>query len=745
MNRIRIAGPALRALSVGIVTLGGLVGILGSASPQIAQNNNPVAAGAAPVGTGPRTHPEARVSIGRDGNGFAAYLSDGQVNVARFSGASGFAAPEAIARLDSSTYDEVDVAAAGPTAHVLWRNAEARIVRAAWSSTGGWGSAPVVLSEPGGGDPLVASDQHARGDFSPFLASWRQGVQLGQTPSTDAMGEYVSTGRIERISNYASGEDLNTPLFGLRVATGPGTSLAAWTAQRRSDMQSLIYVARRSDTWSVPRQIGAVTAASPTAVAVDVDGDGMVAWAADDGVYFSRYLRVTDSWTPATRFSQLGVSNQRVLRQVSLDLAPNGRAIVAWSREGGGIWAGEYDPITAQWLDLRAIDGADSATAGTGTDPVVGIDGVGRATIAWLDGDRARAIQHERSSGYSAIEELGAAQSLPDLDVNDAGLAVAVWWQDGLHSRVWNRAGAPSPSFVVTPLPGVVDQSLQFDARASTGPFPLVNYEWDWEDDGTYDSNAGAIAQHAYAAAGTYTARLRVTDSATQSATTFRSIVVRPPGAVTSRVTVNYAADNDAEIRILSTAPGAVATRCVLAGGVTLPTVRGSCSAEVASGYDVVVTAQLDRLRTTFSGWPVGPAQCDRVSSTTAPGGSTEDCRFAATSQDRSFDVQFGVAASVRPLLRVEMHASSTGSGSITSTPALVNCSAEIVNIVNASGGQCVYSTDAGATYTLLGTPPNYSTNRFVGWSGCDGTPSVRECVVTMSGSRTVTARFSAQ
>ena len=70
-----------------------------------------------------------------------------------------------------------------------------------------------------------------------------------------------------------------------------------------------------------------------------------------------------------------------------------------------------------------------------------------------------------------------------------------------------------------------------------------------------------------------------------------------------------------------------------------------------------------------------------------------------------------------------------TGSGTVTSTPAGINC-----------GTSCSASYPSGTIVTLTATPSTGST--FAGWSGSCTTTSTT-CTVTMSGARSVTATFN--
>ena len=84
-------------------------------------------------------------------------------------------------------------------------------------------------------------------------------------------------------------------------------------------------------------------------------------------------------------------------------------------------------------------------------------------------------------------------------------------------------AAPPTASFTATPTSGSAPLIVSFDAGASTGSAPL-SYAWNFGD--TTTSSGSATVQKTYNTAGTYTARLRVTDSAGVSSTASRTITV---------------------------------------------------------------------------------------------------------------------------------------------------------------------------------------------------------------------------
>ncbi len=92
----------------------------------------------------------------------------------------------------------------------------------------------------------------------------------------------------------------------------------------------------------------------------------------------------------------------------------------------------------------------------------------------------------------------------------------------------------PTASFTASPTPAVVGQQENFNAAASDDPDgTITKYEWDFDGNGTYETDSGAspTASHTYSAAGTVNVGLRVTDNGGKSATKVTPITVSPNGA----------------------------------------------------------------------------------------------------------------------------------------------------------------------------------------------------------------------
>ncbi len=86
----------------------------------------------------------------------------------------------------------------------------------------------------------------------------------------------------------------------------------------------------------------------------------------------------------------------------------------------------------------------------------------------------------------------------------------------------------PVAQFTYTPPAPRPGDWVQFDGGTSHDPDgSIVNYEWDFQNDGVFDAT-GQVVFHQYPAAGTYTVRLRVTDNLGATGQTTRTVTVAP-------------------------------------------------------------------------------------------------------------------------------------------------------------------------------------------------------------------------
>lgn len=128
-----------------------------------------------------------------------------------------------------------------------------------------------------------------------------------------------------------------------------------------------------------------------------------------------------------------------------------------------------------------------------------------------------------------------------------SGLVVAAHSTNKVYFHAFQALGdgdiaRPSAGFTAEPTTGTVPLTVEFTDK-STGT--IESRAWDFDDDGTVDSNSTNPA-HTYSAAGTYTARLTVTNSAGSSSAT-ETITVATPAEEGS--IVRFSPTDDAYVR----------------------------------------------------------------------------------------------------------------------------------------------------------------------------------------------------
>ncbi len=89
----------------------------------------------------------------------------------------------------------------------------------------------------------------------------------------------------------------------------------------------------------------------------------------------------------------------------------------------------------------------------------------------------------------------------------------------------------PVASFEVTPIIGDIGEQFTFDGSGSSDnetPVASLQVRWDWESDGTYDTDYSTdkVAYHSWAASGTYEVTIEVKDGGGKTATTKRTVYV---------------------------------------------------------------------------------------------------------------------------------------------------------------------------------------------------------------------------
>jgi PKD repeat protein len=233
-------------------------------------------------------------------------------------------------------------------------------------------------------------------------------------------------------------------------------------------------------------------------------------------------------------------------------LAPNGRSLVYSTYLGGT--ADDH----AGFIAVDRGTGAVYLTGNTASDDFPVLNAVSSTRRGSPDAFVTK-LQPSGALGYSTYLGGGAVTSGNAITIDDAGSAYVAGEttssdfptrnpaqptsggaDDAFVVKLSDTTSTPPPppppptdtppaaSFTFTPKSPSTSEQVAFDASASTGT--IASYSW-WFDDG--GGAVGKTAQHAYSAAGSYTAVLTVTDTKGRTSRTGRSIVVgaaAPPG-----------------------------------------------------------------------------------------------------------------------------------------------------------------------------------------------------------------------
>jgi len=111
---------------------------------------------------------------------------------------------------------------------------------------------------------------------------------------------------------------------------------------------------------------------------------------------------------------------------------------------------------------------------------------------------------------------VGAAASPVDLEIGPGGDLFYVDFDGGTIRRIKFLSSNRAPNAVATasPTSGPAPLTVNFDGSGSSDPDgDPITYAWDLDGDGAYDDSTAQKPTFTYTTAGTYTVRLRVTDS----------------------------------------------------------------------------------------------------------------------------------------------------------------------------------------------------------------------------------------
>lgn len=375
-----------------------------------------------------------------------------------------------------ANYPQVAFDSAG-NAMAVWQQS-GNILANRYTATG-WGTPQVIDSAAGSADrPQVAFDPEGNA-----MAVWYQSDSGYNSVYANRYTAGSGWGTAEKIETTDSG-DADKPQV---AVDSDGNAIAVWHQTDGSVFSIWANSYTVGSGWDTPTLLETDDSgdAYDAQVAFDPEGNAIVVWEQFDGSYYSiwtnRYTVDTgwgtaerietndgDTWNPQAAIDPAGnaiavwsqsngiVSTIRAniytasvgwgeaeeigtdvgdawLPQVAVD--SYGNAVAVWRQDDGGrydIWSNRYIAGTG-WGTPGKIETDDSGHAG---DPQVAVDIYGNAIAVWWQENSVRDIWSNRytaGTGWEAAELLESDDrgdgGVPQVSVDPAGNAMAVWWQ----------------------------------------------------------------------------------------------------------------------------------------------------------------------------------------------------------------------------------------------------------------------------------------------------------------------------
>jgi len=335
---------------------------------------------------------------------------------------------------------------------------------AVWDSNGQDGNALGVFGRrfDGAGTPLGADFQVNTyttnsqdrpavccGSGDTFAVVWRS---VGQ----DGNGDGIFGRAFDGAGPVGSEFQVNAYTTGAQsipdvACDSPGNFVAAWNSPQDGDADGI--VARRFNAGGTPQagefQVNSYTTSTQTdpAVAVDSDGDFVVAWRSDgqDGSAGGVVGRRFDS-TGAAQGSEFVANTYTTGDQLLSDVgaAGDGRFVVVWRSsgqdgDGYGIFGQRYDSAGAAAGTEFAVN---SYTTMDQNNPAVAMDGAGNLVAVWESTDqdgsdlgifarRWDSTGAPQGGEFQANSYTTYAQSLPAVAADAGGNFILVWQGPG--------------------------------------------------------------------------------------------------------------------------------------------------------------------------------------------------------------------------------------------------------------------------------------------------------------------------
>ncbi len=561
-----------------------------------------------------------------------------------------------------------------------------------------------------------------------------------------------------------------------QVAVGvDGATTVVWP---RSDGVNTIIQARTrpagSSTFGAVEDLSATgqDASSPQ-VAVGVDGATTVVWTLWNG----SDLIIQASTRPAGSVTFGAAVDLSVLGQMvgspQVAVAVDGVTTVVWNRNNDGsnfIIQASTRPAGSSTFGA-AVDLSTTGQHSYSPQVAVGVDGA--TTVVWTRSNGSNSIiqastRPAGSSTFGAVEDLSTSGQNAD----DAQVAVAV---DGATTVVWNRSNGSTDMIQASTRPAgsvifdaAVDLSVSAPGQHASsaqiavgvdGATTVVWWRWNGSNDIIQASTrpAGSVIFDAAVdlsttGQGAYNPQVAVgVDGATTVVWTRWDGVAnyiiqartRPAGGTFGDAVDLSAAGQDANRPQVAVAVDGATTVVWDRDGPTYSRIQesttkysltltksGAGSGSVSSGpagIDCGPVCSYPFSLSTSVTLTATPASGSSFTGWSGAGCSGTSTCAVTMSEARAVDAEFAVVPPGSFNLMVSK--SGTGAGTVTSSPAGIDC-----------GADCSETLVDGSSVTLTATPAAGSS--FTGWSGA-GCSGKSTCTVVMSEARAVDAKFT--
>lgn len=186
-------------------------------------------------------------------------------------------------------------------------------------------------------------------------------------------------------------------------------------------------------------------------IAVDDDGNAIVVWQQSDGdaenIYANTYTKANGTWGTKEELE----TSTRDARDPQIAINGTGDAVAVWEQEQAdatghvNIYANTYSSGGGDWSTRTLLESGDYGDANS---PQVAIDTDGNAIAVWRqyihNGTKSTycicantyTAESDRWDAWEQIDSIDGSAQIPQIAMDDAGNAVAVWRQDDVEGGV---------------------------------------------------------------------------------------------------------------------------------------------------------------------------------------------------------------------------------------------------------------------------------------------------------------------